>query len=237
MKKLVLVMVFALLTAVFIAFNYLLWDRESRETELRKLQSSNVDNSSTINALGREIKNLEDENRKLKERADEKEAEKQLLQQDKVLLESQKAQLNQTLAEKVDLINILKNTVEPKVFEAPVKKWVEAVDGGQYEEAYKLLANHEDSQGKEVGIEEYSTRLKASVKSIKLKEWKLDDRAESEAEGMITVLAALEVNLAEGADPLKAGFTEGANQIAFQLVFDGSSKSFIISSMAPVTEE
>ena len=35
MKKFILVMVFVFITALFIAFNYLLWDRESKITDIK----------------------------------------------------------------------------------------------------------------------------------------------------------------------------------------------------------
>lgn len=65
MKKLVLVFVSALLLAVFIAFNYLLWEREGREEKLQQLESNNASNNASMNTLNHEIKTLEDDNSKL----------------------------------------------------------------------------------------------------------------------------------------------------------------------------
>lgn len=48
MKRFFLVMVCAILIAVFIAFNYLLWDRESKLAEIKNLESVNASYSANI---------------------------------------------------------------------------------------------------------------------------------------------------------------------------------------------
>jgi septal ring factor EnvC (AmiA/AmiB activator) len=65
MKKLVLVVVWILLIAVFVVLNYLIWDRENRERDIKSLENLNASNNSSITALGREINNLETQKKRM----------------------------------------------------------------------------------------------------------------------------------------------------------------------------
>ena len=225
MKKLVLVMVFVLLMALFIAFNYLLWDRESKINELKSLEYTNASNSANINAQNRDIKSLENDNNLLLADISKLEKEKEQLSQRNLQLESEKTANAQKAGHKIDIINILKQNTDIKLFEAPIKKWVDAVETGNYKEAYRLEYEKAGLQTKQTSLEEYTGILKNNVKSIKIKDMAIDAE-EGKAEGGISLKVTLEVKAGENTDSSR--FTEGPNEMSFILDYDASLNEFYI---------
>jgi septal ring factor EnvC (AmiA/AmiB activator) len=135
MKKLVLAMVFILLMALFIAFNYLLWDRENRVKELSDLQSVNANKSADISVQNREIKSLEEENNNLQLKINQLESDKEQLTKGRNDLSVEKDSLNRVITGKNDLLNALKQISDVNELEQPVKKWVDAINASDYSTA------------------------------------------------------------------------------------------------------
>lgn len=226
-------MVFVLLIALFIAFNYLLWDRESKANEIKSLEYTNATNSASINSQNREIKQLEDENNKFQADMDQLERDKELLQQKNMQLESEKLQTELETRHKIDIINVLKQNADIKVFETPARNWAEAVNSGNYAEAYKLEFNNPANQDKPISQSDYSDNFKNTVKSIKIKEIKLDPDA-GKPEGKIILAAVLEVELVENADAESSRFVHGLNQVNFTLDYEASKNEFYIVEITKV---
>jgi hypothetical protein len=233
MKKLVLVMVCVLLMALFIAFNYLLWDRESKINELRNLENLNANNNALVNSRDKEIKSLEDEKNKLQNEITVLGDDKDQLIQKNSQLDNDKKQIEQKAAHKIEILNILKENVDIKIFQAPLQKWIDAVNAGKYDEAYKLEFPTTTLQEPSVTLEEYSEILKNTVKSIKLKEAKLDTEL-GVTEGEIFIAASLEVKTVENADLTNARFVDGLNNINYSLDYDNINKEFFITSITTV---
>ena len=231
MKKLVLIMVFVLLMALFIAFNYLLWDRESKINDLKSLADTNDSYSVSISEKNREIKRLENENNQYLTEISSLEKEKEQLSQKNLKLESDKTSEAQKTRHKIDIINILKQNVDVKLFEDPVRKWVDAVDTGNYDEAYRLEYENASLQNKQVSLEDYTNTLKNNVKSIKIKEIILD-KDTGKADGEISLAVTLEVRLTEKPEPDLARFTEGSNEMKFKLDYNIVLNEFFITEIA-----
>lgn len=231
MKKLILIMICVLLMALFIAFNYLLWDREGKIRELESLQNIRVTNGANINSLNRDIKNLEDERDKLQTNIAELGDDKEQLIQKNTQLENEKVQIEQKISEKIDMINILKANVDMKVFDEPIVKWVEAVDTGRYEDAYGMEFAKTTLQESAYSLDEYSDLLKRTVKNIKFKEAKVDSEL-GKTEGEIYVIATLEVKVPEGTDLSDARFIDGLNEVSFSIDYDYINRNFYISSLS-----
>lgn len=230
MKKLVLVMVFVLMIALFIAFNYLLWDRESKTDDIKRLENTNSSFSSNINAQNRDIKRLENDNNQILNDIIKLEKEKEQTSQKNQQLESEKTANAQITEHKIDLINILKQNVDIKLFEAPIKIWVDAVDAGDYKEAYQLEFKRVELQTKQVSLEDYSNNLRNNVKSIRISEISLDPDA-GKAEGEIWLAVTLEVKVKENAEQDSARFAAGPNKMNFILDYDVSLNEFFISEI------
>ncbi len=227
MKKLVLIMVFVLLMALFIAFNYLLWDRESKVNELKSLEYNNASYLADITSQSRDIKRLENENNEYISDISKLEKEKEQLAQKNLQLESDKNQETGKTGHKIDIINILKQSVDIKLFGAVVEKWVEAVSTGNYPEAYRLEYDKASLQSKQPSLEDYTNALKSNVKSIKLKELILE-KEQGKAEGEIILKAALEVKLTEKPEQDFTRFADGLNEMKFKLDYDAALNEFYI---------
>lgn len=230
MKKLILGMVFVLLTALFIAFNYLLWDRESREKELKNLEYANASNNVSINAQKREISNLEEENSSLGDKIGQLEHDKEQLIQDKIVLASERDGTEAALQERVRFINALKQYADIKVLSEPVAKWVEALNQGKYEEAYELEYAAVLEQDRLVSLTAYTEEMKSTIRKIELSEVKLD-KLRGSGNGDIFLEVRLNVKLAENADKVSDRYTEGINDRYVKIEYSYEKNAFIISGI------
>ena len=230
MKKLALAMVFVLLMALFIAFNYLLWDRDNREAVLKDLQSRNADIGASVSAKDRDIKNLEEENSTLQEKISQLENEKTALQQGKDQMSEEKDLTTRTLDDKIASLNVLKQLLDIKQLEIPVVKWTEAIDAGKYEDAYKLEYDNLSRQEKVVSQVDYSDNLKETVKNISIKSIGLDAEKGSDT-GEIYLSVSLDVKLVENADTTISRFDAGLNEMSFKLDYSMADSQFIIKEI------
>ncbi|NJD03413.1 MAG: hypothetical protein FIA99_12660 [Ruminiclostridium sp.] len=227
MKKLVLIMVFVLLMALFIAFNYLLWDRESKINENRNLGNTIAANSANMDAQSRDIKRLENDINQYLSDISKLEKEGERLSQKNQQLENDKTLEAQKTRHRIDIINILKQNADINLFEAPIKKWVDAVDAGDYGEAYRLEFDNAPLQNDRVKLEDYTSALKNNVKSIKIKEVILD-KDTGKADGEIFLTATLDVRLTEKPEKDFSRFIEGLNEIKFKLDYNAILNEFFI---------
>lgn len=225
MKKLVLAMVSILLMALFIAFNYLLWDRENRVKEMSKLELENAGNNSTMSSQLREIKSLEEDNNALQSKINQLQEERDRLDKSFETLTQDKAHLEDVLSSKNDMLNVLKGISDIKLFEQPVKAWVDAINAGEYDKAYEYEYASLAVAGNPPGTAQYAENLKKTVKGISLKSAKLDED-KGKADGEIYLNVELDVKLVD--KNASKGFTDGANQRSVKLGYDYSKKAFTI---------
>jgi hypothetical protein len=225
MKKLVLSMVSILLMALFIAFNYLLWDRENRVKELKDLELSNASNSAAMSQQNREIKSLEDENNTLHLRINELQNEQDQLTKSNDALAKDKDSLNRKMSLKTDLVNVLKKISDIKVLEQPVKKWLDAINAGEYDKAYEYEYTSLNSVGNPPGVITYGENLKSTVKSISLKSISVDANRGS-MEGDIVLDVELDVKLVDNS--VSKDFKEGLNEKFIKLTYDYTLQEFTI---------
>lgn len=233
MKKFVLVMVFVLLTALFIAFNYLLWDRESKVAELKNLENANASYYANINAQKREINTLEGQVSSMASRIERLESEKTQLSEEQSKLMAEKNETTSYLQERVGFINVLKQHIDINTLTAPVTKWVEAVNIGDYEEAYALEYAAVAVKDRKISMNTYSEGLKISVHRMEINEAKVD-RLRGLGNGDIYIAIRLNVKLAEGAEQQNSRFTEGINDIYVKIDYSAEKKEFIISAISTI---
>ena len=231
MKKLVLVMVFVLLTAVFIAFNYLLWDRESREADLKDLAYQNANYKTDISAKTREIESLGKQIDNLENKIAQLESDKDQLALDKNGLAEQKNSVDAALRDKINYINTIKQFVDIKVLSEPLTLWADALNQGKYEDAYELEYAAVPSAERTVTLSEYTDEMQKTVKKIEINEVKLD-KLRGSSEGEIFLEVRLTVKLAEGADKNNSRFSEGLNEKYVKIDYSVQEKAFMISSMS-----
>lgn len=233
MKKLVLVLVCTLIMAIFIGFNYLLWDKENREKDLENLQSSNEYNSATINALSREIKQLDDENKSLNAKISELEFNNRILNVNNQNLTQENTKVKDSLTEKINVIYGLKKDVDLSPLEQTIRKWAESINNGDYQTAYSLLhskyiARHENISN----IFKFTELFKDSIEKMELQSIKLYGFEMSEEEkGNIVFDVTVNVKLTSEDKSAEADFEEGANRCFFTVIYDGQNEKWIISNL------
>jgi cell division protein FtsB len=227
MKKLVLILVCALIMTVFIAFNYLLWDRENK---IRNIENLNVSKNMSIDALGDKIKSLTDENKQLQEENKKKEDENNRIRSKYYLADQDLALLRKTLNNKNDVIQQLKMQADLKPLEAVIRKWAESIDKGEYEPAYELQKSQLTSGDNNIDFSSFMDAYKTNIKNIKVKDIKLqEDENNGTIQGLVFAVS-LEVKLVEGADG--SLYADGVNERYFTIGFDEAKLDWVIDNIA-----
>jgi len=230
MKKFILVMVFVFISALFIAFNYLLWDRESKITEIKNLEYTNASYSSNISAQKREINALEDEVASLSDQINQLKNEKRRLDDEKNGLIANLNEKEEELREKINFINIIKQHMNIDIISQPVVKWVEALNHGNLEEAYELEYAGVPEKDRPVSLDAYIESMKDIIKKIEITGMKID-KLRGAGNGEIYLDVGLDVKLAEGVDGKSARFSEGKNEIYIRIGYSYEKKEFVISAI------
>lgn len=224
MKKLVLVLVSAVILTVFIAFNYLLWDRENK---IRSFEYITDTKNSSIDNLRTELNDLKEENDQLKAKLSEYEDLNRNMQLKIAEMDSSKTKTDKELAQKKAIIGKLVQQGDFSPLEESIKKWAESIEKDQYETAYNLQHGSQLSKVKNVTFEEFVKNYKNSFKSVKLKSVKLlTEENRKNNNGSIIYKAVLEV---KKTDNSKAeDFKDGANERYFLIDFDSQKDEWII---------
>lgn len=230
MKKFILVMVFVFITALFIAFNYLLWDRESKITDIKNLEYTNASYNANISAQKREINALEEEVAGLSDQIDQLRNEKRQLNDEKDGLSADLNKKEEELKERISFINIIKQHVSIDIISKPVVKWVEALNSGNFEEAYTLEYAGISAKDSPVSLDVYVEDVKDTIKKIEITDIKID-KLRGAGNGEIYLDVRLNVKLAEGVDAGAARFTEGENEIYIRIDYSSEKKEFVISAL------
>ncbi|MCX7923757.1 MAG: hypothetical protein N3B21_17370 [Clostridia bacterium] len=214
MKKLVLILICTLILTVFIAFNYLLWDREDK---IKSIESLNSSSSVKIEDLQKKIETLDYINKQLREDISDLDDQNTRLRSEKKQAEEASQAIKGELEQKNEVINKLKQEMDTASLEAIVKKWVENIDSTKYEAAYELQINQvEDSKFE---LFDFISSYKNSIKSMKLKSIKLDNEAGSnQNRGGITFKVVLDVEKLENSS--ETIFISGLNQVFFKMTYE-----------------
>lgn len=219
MKKLILIVFSAIVLGVFIALNYLLWDREMRINK-------NADSVESINALSRQIKSQTDENRQLNIKIYELEDSVKALQGKLSQADSENKALKETLQTRENTIAVMKGSADLAPLVSAIGKWVEAIDGGQYDVAYNLMAKSPTRPEKN----EFTTNYKASVKSMSIASVTYAGEAvQNDRKGEIVIRTVLKVvrSTPEG----KVALTDGSNVRLFAMIYDKDKTGWVINDI------
>lgn len=230
MKKLVLGMVFVLLTAFFIGFNYLLWERENNINKLKSLENQNASNSASINAYKREIESLEKKNDTLEEELKKVKDDLNRSILEAQILTDEKNAINKTLQERITYINGIKQHIDLKILSEPLMKWAEAINQGKYDEAYELEFEGTMEQDRTLSREEYTELMKNNVRKIEITDVKLD-KFRGSGNGDIYLEVRMNVKLTEEANTKRISYIDGINDRYVKLAYSYDQKAFIISSI------
>lgn len=212
----------AFVMVLFIALNYLLWDRENK---------INIDahKNASISALGREINMLESSNSTSKDKISKLESTVRSLEQKNDELQQTKNKNASALAQKNEIIYQLKQMVDVKVFESILYSWTEAIDKGQYEIAYQLQLSQLASQ-QTMTLEEFTNQYKTNIKNIKVNTVTLNLQGVPEdKKGDISLRIFFDVKKNQNTG--KFLFDEGANEKLVTLVFSKEKNTWVIGDI------
>ncbi len=227
MKKLVLVLISAVLLTVFIAFNYLLWDRENKIKSFEYLTDSK---NYSIEALNKQVEEVNKENKEFKATIAQLNEDVRRLQEKSSQLETLNLELAGKYDKSMDIAGSLLEKADLKPFEEIIKKWADLIDKGQYEAVYDMEYGHNYFIPDRVALSPFSDSYKKEIKSVKLKSLKpYLDKVPDDKKGSIFLKAVLEVKKPENS---KGGFfVDGVNERYFAFAYDKQKDTWVIAGI------
>ncbi len=234
MKKFIIVIIFVFLIAILISFNYLLWDRERQLENYQDL--SNAKNLS-IDTLGEKIDNLDKLNKELNSKIDTLTSDNSGLKEKISNLENENQQIKQEIASKNQLINLLKGNLNMEPFESVIKKWVEAVNSKNYQNALTLISKNSKDEILN-NEEDFKVTCQNEIKAIRFKSSKLfTEVSDEEHLGKIQFKVILEVDKPEVTEQNKDNVSDllyksGENVKYITMEFDSEAKEWRILELS-----
>jgi len=228
MKNMVLILVCAALLTFFIAFDYLLWDRERNAQSINTLEDSIDSKDATIGALGREIKDLENYSNQLSNKLKLLEEEKKSLEEKVSDLESEIQEMKGQIKRRDEFISTMESIADYGVFESILKDWAEKINEGRYEEAYQWMKLKTDAGMGALSFADFTGNYMTDVKSIEIGKMEISkDEALKYDKADIAFLTELNVEKSEENKPGK--FNEGMNKMIVGFDYDSENETWFMS--------
>jgi len=247
MKKFIVIMSFVLIIIIFVGLNYLLWERENREKDIRGLQEASTSGNLTINALNRQLENLENTLKLRNDNIDKITNENNALRKDIEELKQENIRLNNMIRHKAEVINsVYKDIQQGGPIETSIKKWAEYISSANYKEAYSIW--YGNGKEAEESLDQFTNKYKNIVNSIKIKSitpYNIDTNAGKNMDkdnidrkiideydkGDVFLLVELDVKLAEWAVKYDLLFNQGENKKIIVLSYNAKDKKWYISDI------
>ena len=135
-KKIVLVVFFSIFIGVFVAFNYLLIQKENSDTSTRELERQMTAQSATIINQADRIGDLENKASGLTEQIETLREQSDAKEVTIATLEKDTRENGDLLTKREDLINKLKQGLDVEQVGKQAREWVEYINSRDYEKAY-----------------------------------------------------------------------------------------------------
>lgn len=228
MKKIIIALICLTIISVFVALNYLLWERD-------KNKNSNEMNNVTINALSEKIKSLESTNFRINNKDVELEALNKTLSSKNEQLELEKNKLKENIDNKSEVILQFKQNADLTFLNAKIKSFVDEISLGQYENSYKMISKQFLFPGENSypSLIDFTNYFKNSVKTIKLKESKINiDNIIDEKKADLAFKVVLDIKRSD--NDSKNIFIDGTNDRIINLTFDKGKNEWQISSFSSI---
>ncbi len=229
MKKFILVMVCVIVLAIFIALNYLLWDRDNK---IQNFQDLNSSKSVSIDALTDKIKNLDETVRQLNSTVDSLQSKNKELFDSSAALSLDKAKLQSQIQNLNAAISRLKLSANLDALQNNIKKWADGLDKGQYDISYRLMDIESVNIDNFKSMDGFSSYFKNNIKSIKLKSLKLVvDELPADKVNNIIYKTTFDIKKADMADATDQFFTDGQSTMYITISFNVKKNDWVITSM------
>jgi len=231
MKNMVLILVCAALLTFFIAFDYLLWDRERNTQSINTLEDSIDSKDATIGALGREIKDLENYSNQLSNKLKLLEEEKKSLEEKVSDLESEIQEMKSQISKRDKFISTMESIADYGVFENILKDWAEKINEGKHEEAYQWMKLKTDAGMGALSYAEFTGSYMTGVKSIEISKMEIS-KDDALKYGKADIAFLTEVNVEKSEESKQGKFNEGVNKMIIGFDYDSENKTWFISYMS-----
>lgn len=234
MKRFVVIVTSLFIIFVFIALNYLLWDRESL-VNLRKSDQASID------ALGRINMSLSNEKNWLEQNNDDLKNQIEELKKNIKELEANIIDQQQLIDNNTQFIIDMKHHINPEPLQLAVEEWVNLISGAKYDEAYARAASNCKFWGNIWTVRMFSDYFAQNVEQIQLI---LDDETSKPmAEVIPSQTADWEMNVSVH---VQAVLKEGARQdylrqeeniLRFTFVYSERLEQWLINSITAEMDE
>ena len=243
MKKFGTIISFSIIVVIFIGLNYLLWERESREKDIKNLQNSSASDTLTINALNRQMENMENTLKTRDDSINKITEENDKLRKNLEELKQENIRFDNIIKSKTEAINNLYNNLGTQDYiKNLITQWAQYINQKDYEKAYSLWYGEKKEEAET--LEEYIKKYKNIVNSINVKsmeiynldlikkanEDNIDKKIIDEYEkGDIFLMVELDVKLEDWAVKYDIMFDQGINKNVFLIKYDSKyGKWYII---------
>ena len=165
MKNFFVIIICVLILSIFIAFNYVMWDRQS-------LQDLNETKNASIETLSREIKSLNDSNNKITKSYDEVNKKLVELENEFEIISEENRKLKEDLKIREESLTFFQTMINPNIFADYIIDWANKLSKGQYAESYILFSKNAIIFDEKINVKEYSNIFSNIIENIEINEIK-----------------------------------------------------------------
>jgi len=223
MKKFVLFMLCVIMITVFVAFNYLLWERNANVEDLEKQKAAKSTDADIINKQYESARQLTKELNDAKENMENVTTKNAELQQ-KI------ADLEGDLQRRDAFISGIKRYGKFDNLENVVKKWVQYINNKEYQNAYDLMSGEVLSKKGIQSLDDFIYYYTGAIKRIEIVRinflW--GDSENTDKEEMVFMVR---LNIKKGNSADKTEFIEGENTVYFKMEYSISRVEWIIKDI------
>ena len=190
-KKVVMAVFFAILLSVFIAFNYLIIQKENADRDTYDLIDDNTAKAATISVQLKQIDDMDRNIMELTEKLTTLREQEAGTNEYVANLEKAGQERDEALSRRDDLINKLKQGLDVELVGQQAREWIEFINNGDYEKAYARYSKAVDSAYTSMVLSEFRAYYTKHVGMIEIKSLDVMTRGIPESVENDLVIAAV----------------------------------------------
>lgn len=242
MKKFILVLICIAILLFFVAFNYLIWDRDKKAEDIENLKWTNTNNISNINYLTRQIETLQEEKKVLEKKITDLEEDVKFINGNLADAQSETEELKTIIAGKDVTISVLKEQVDPDMLYSFIERWVVAMNDADFKTAHEIQYGHAKAGANYRTIQEFEMMYADKLQEITVVSAALIDNIDAKGKELPKMFI-FEVELNAVFDPEAAAevlpgqlIVNGQNKLLIKIDFDESANDWFMANMSIFVE-
>lgn len=242
MKKFNLVLVCIAILLFFVAFNYLIWDRDKKTEDIDNLKWTNANNISNINYLTRQIEVLQQDKKVLEEKITGLEEDVKFITGNLADAQSETDGLKAIVAGKDKTISVLRAQADPDMLYSIIEQWVTAMNDSDFKTAHEIQFAHAAGSSDYLTLPEYELMYAGKLQEITVVSCTLiDNVAENGKELPKMFIFNAEMNAVfnpEAAAEVLPGqmIVNGTNKLLIKIDFDETAGTWFMADMSVFVE-